>query len=121
MDLSDEEIGGAFEALDAGSKGGVLNPMQFSNLLRMMDASQGNLKMELDLFHEFDSRNAGAITLDDFTSGIRRVVAAKGLKDAMVSLRVDTHRHRSRVGCGSQVSALLDGIRAYHEKGMVAL
>ena len=57
-----------------------------------------------------------------FGEQIGRVVAAKGLKDAMVSLRVDvSHRHRSRVGCGSQVCALLDGIRAYHEQGMVAL
>ena len=102
VDLLDEEIAGAFDALDAGAKGGLLNPMQFSNLLRMMDASQGNLKTELDLFHEFDVENKGAISLADMTNGLRRVVNARGLSDPFVK-------------------AVLKGVRAYHERGMVAL
>ena len=76
--------------------------MQFSNLLRMMDASQGNLKTELDLFHEFGVENKGAISLADMTNGLRRVVTTRGLADPFVK-------------------ALLKGVRAYHERGIVAL
>ena len=132
-DLDNDEIAGAFEALDAGAKGGMLNPMQFSNLLRMMDASQGNLKLELDLFHAFDSQKNGALTLEDFQNGIHKLVADKGFEDPMVRTGfISGIRARlahspwepvmtQPVASLAQVMAIIRGIRAYHEKGMVAL
>ena len=98
--MTDQELEGAFETMNA--KDGLLNPMQFSNLLRLMDVSHGNLKMELDLFHLFDKENSGAVDENEFKIGVRGLIETKGLHNP-------------------EVAALIKGIRQYHSQGTIAL
>ncbi|KAJ8602956.1 hypothetical protein CTAYLR_001549 [Chrysophaeum taylorii] len=78
--LTDEELETTFDLLK-GSNKGWLNPMQFVSLLRRVGLSdEGNLQWELQLFHEFDTKNEGHLTKEDFVRGMHRHMSQQELE-----------------------------------------
>ncbi|KAJ1462880.1 hypothetical protein M885DRAFT_583960 [Pelagophyceae sp. CCMP2097] len=100
--LTNGELADAFAVVKGADYKGYINPMQFVSLLRAVGVSDHNLKAELDLFHAFDTRNAGSLTIDDFLAGFRNYI--------------DNHGTES-----SHVQEIIIGIRNYQNKGTVVL
>ena len=73
--------------------------MQFIALLRAIGASaDGNLKFELDLFHEFDVEGSGKLEKAEFTRGFQKYVARHGVDSPHVADIIRGVRHYKKRG-----------------------
>ena len=95
--LEEGELDAVFHVVHADK--GFLNTMQFIALLRAIGASaDGNLKFELDLFHEFDVEGSGKLEKAEFTRGFQKYVARHGVDSPHVADIIRGVRHYKKRG-----------------------
>jgi len=83
LDASDTEIEAAFAILDTRGTG-VLNPMQFSNLLRAAGVSMHNAYLEMSWYAQFDVDGQVGVGVDEFKEGLHKLKTDKSVQTKMV-------------------------------------
>ena len=82
-DASDVEIEAAFAILDTRGTG-VLNPMQFSNLLRAAGVSMHNAYLEMSWYAQFDVDGQVGVGIEEFKQGLHKLKNDKSIQPKMV-------------------------------------
>jgi len=83
-DPTPEEIQNAFNILDSMGTG-ILNPMQFSNLLRASGVSMHNLHLEMQWYTKFDLDGEVGISVSDIRDGLAVMRADKTVQQKLIS------------------------------------